>query len=97
MTTSLREIYESVPYLSIKYDSYFLAYETLLRKYVDREVTVEDHLLDGGMGSWMLESLTRKTELLSRLRHVCLNSDVCGMVASQSTLNAAGGLSGPNL
>lgn len=60
-------------------------------------VTVEDHLLDGGMGSWMLESLTRKTELLSRLRHVCLSSNVCGMVGSQSTLNVAGGLSLPNL
>lgn len=49
MTTSLREIYDSVPYLSIKYDSYFLAYETLLRKYVDREVTiVEVGIFNGG-------------------------------------------------
>jgi transketolase len=60
-------------------------------------VTVEDHLLDGGMGSWMLESLTRRSELLSRVRHVFLSSDVCGMVGRQSTLNAAGGLGGSHL
>lgn len=40
MTSNLREIYESVPYLSIKYDTYFSAYEALLQKYVDCEVTV---------------------------------------------------------
>ena len=49
MTTSLREIYDSVPYLSIKYDNYFPAYETLLQKYVDRDVTiVEVGILNGG-------------------------------------------------
>jgi len=49
MTASLREIYESVPYLSIKYDSYFPAYEALLQKYVDREVTiVEVGIFNGG-------------------------------------------------
>ncbi len=60
-------------------------------------VTVEDHLLDGGMGSWMLESLTIKSELLSRVRQVFLSSEVCGMVGRQSTLNTAGGLGGPYL
>ncbi|NCX93342.1 MAG: class I SAM-dependent methyltransferase [Gammaproteobacteria bacterium] len=49
MTSKLREIYDSVPYLSIKYDSYFPAYEALLRKYVDREVTiVEVGIFNGG-------------------------------------------------
>lgn len=49
MTASLREIYDSVPYLSIKYDSYFPAYEALLQKYVDREVTiVEVGIFNGG-------------------------------------------------
>jgi transketolase len=57
-------------------------------------VTVEDHLMDGGMGSWMLESLTRRSELLTRVRSVSLSSEVCGMVGRQATLNAAGGLSG---
>jgi transketolase len=60
-------------------------------------VTVEDHLLDGGMGSWMLESLTKKSELLTRIRNVSLSSDVCGMVGRQATLNAAGGLGRQNL
>jgi hypothetical protein len=49
MTTSLREIYDSVPYLSIKYDNYFPAYEALLQKYVGRDVTiVEVGILNGG-------------------------------------------------
>jgi len=49
MTSSLRENYDSVPYLSIKYDSYFPAYETLLQKYADREVTmVEVGIFNGG-------------------------------------------------
>ena len=49
MTTSLKEIYDSVPYLSIKYDSYFPAYEARLQKYVDCEVTiVEVGIFNGG-------------------------------------------------
>lgn len=49
MTSNLRKIYDSVPYLSIKYDSYFPAYEALLQKYVDREVTiVEVGIFNGG-------------------------------------------------
>jgi transketolase len=63
----------------------------------DSVVTVEDHLLDGGMGSWLLESLTSKSELLTRIRNVSLSSDVCGMVGRQATLNAAGGLGGLNI
>jgi len=49
MRQDLREVYDSVPYLSIKYDSYFATYETLLQKYVDREVTiVEVGIFNGG-------------------------------------------------
>ena len=49
MTNNLREIYDSVPYLSIKYDSYFPAYEALLQRYVDQEITiVEVGILNGG-------------------------------------------------
>ncbi len=49
MTASLREIYDSVPYLSIKYDSYFPVYEAMLQKYVGREVTiVEVGVFNGG-------------------------------------------------
>lgn len=49
MTKKLREIYDSAPYLSIKYDSYFEAYEELLHKYVGRPVTiVEVGVFNGG-------------------------------------------------
>lgn len=49
MTSNLREIYDSIPYLSIKYDSYFPAYEALLQKYVGQEITlVEVGVFNGG-------------------------------------------------
>lgn len=49
MSQGLREIYESVPYLSIKYDSYFPVYEALLQRYVDCKVTiVEVGIFNGG-------------------------------------------------
>ena len=55
-------------------------------------VTVEDHLMDGGFGSWLLESAISQPDLLPHIRVKALNSKVCGMVAKQSTLNAEGGL-----
>lgn len=55
-------------------------------------VTVEDHLMDGGFGSWLLESAISQPDLLPHIRIKALNSKVCGMVAKQSTLNAEGGL-----
>ncbi len=54
--------------------------------------TVEDHLNDGGFGSWMLESLRERPELRSRILPMGLTPDVCGMVASQAVLNELGGL-----
>lgn len=54
--------------------------------------TVEDHLTDGGMGSWMLEALSNHPNLIARIRIEALNPSVCGMVGRQSTLNAEGGL-----
>lgn len=55
-------------------------------------ITVEDHLRDGGMGSWMLEALSGRPELITRIRIEALSPAVCGMVGRQSTLNAEGGL-----
>lgn len=55
--------------------------------------TVEDHLLDGGMGSWLMESLVGRPDLLVRIRINALDPSVCGMVGRQSTLNREGGLS----
>lgn len=49
MSGRLKDIYDEVPYLSIKYDSYFFVYESLLEKYVDREITfVEVGVFNGG-------------------------------------------------
>ena len=54
-------------------------------------VTLEDHLLDGGFGSWMAEGLVG-TPAAARLHPIALSDAVCDMVASQSTLNRLGGL-----
>lgn len=54
--------------------------------------TVEDHLIDGGFGSWLLEATSTRPDLLARIKIKSLDSKVCGMVGTQSTLNAAGGL-----
>jgi transketolase len=55
-------------------------------------VTLEDHLLDGGFGSWMAEGLVG-TEAAARLAPIALSDRVCDMVAGQATLNRVGGLS----
>jgi transketolase len=55
-------------------------------------ITLEDHLEDGGFGSWLSESLSREPTLRSRLHGMALSSEVCGLVGSQATLNARGGL-----
>ncbi len=52
--------------------------------------TVEDHLLDGGFGTWLLESVD--PSLRSRISIKALDPAVCGAVASQQALNAFGGL-----
>ena len=58
----------------------------------DTTITVEDHLMDGGFGSWMLEAACAQPSLLARLRIKALDAKVCGMVGKQTTLNAEGGL-----
>ena len=57
-----------------------------------RVTTLEDHLRDGGFGSWLMESVCDAPELLVRLRIEALDPRVCGTVGSQATLNAWGGL-----
>lgn len=54
--------------------------------------TLEDHLADGGFGSWLMESLAADPDLRARLRSSALDPAVCGMVGSQATLNRLGGL-----
>ena len=54
--------------------------------------TVEDHLLDGGFSSWILESLILHPNLISRVRPRALTDNVCSVVASQKELHRLGGL-----
>jgi transketolase len=60
-----------------------------------RVETLEDHLMDGGFGSWMLESSMGHDTLSKVLRVHALSAEVCGMVGSQNTLNQLGGLALP--
>ena len=53
--------------------------------------TFEDHLADGGFGSWLCESVAG-TEAAARIRPIALSSEICDQVGSQATLNRLGGL-----
>jgi transketolase len=59
----------------------------------DIVTTVEDHLIDAGMGSWLMESIVGRPDLIQRLQMRGLDASVCGMVGKQATLNSLGGLS----
>lgn len=58
-------------------------------------VTLEDHLIDGGFGSWMMEAVNPAPGLLARIRPIALDAAVCGTVGSQTMLNRLGGLTPP--
>lgn len=58
----------------------------------DDVVTIEDHLQDGGFGSWLLEAKSKESRLGCVVRSVALSPEVCGTVGSQATLNRLGGL-----
>lgn len=60
-----------------------------------RVVTVEDHLLDGGFGSWMLEARAMAPAVNVQVLPLALRAEVCGTVGSQAMLNALGGLGQP--
>lgn len=59
---------------------------------LDRLVTVEDHLVDGGFGSWVTEALQQQGGRMPARHSLGLDASVCGLVGSQDTLNASGGL-----
>ena len=54
--------------------------------------TLEDHLIDGGFGSWLMESIVGRPGVKTRLLPHALSSEVCGTVGNQNLLNALGGL-----
>lgn len=55
-------------------------------------IAVEDHLHDGGFGSWLSEALSRHGADAPRVRSLSLAPSVCGEVGSQQYLNQSGGL-----
>lgn len=58
----------------------------------ERLITLEDHLHDGGFGSWMGEALADHPKLRAGHRAIALDPAVCGMVGGQGMLNQWGGL-----
>lgn len=62
-----------------------------LRAYAE-VITLEDHLQDGGFGSWLLEARAMEPTLVCVVRPVGLSPEVCGTVGSQTTLHELGGL-----
>jgi len=64
---------------------------TALQEY-DEILTIEDHLQDGGFGSWMLEARALLTGIDCNVRPIALSYEVCGTVGSQATLNRVGGI-----
>lgn len=62
-------------------------------KHYSSITSMEDHLMDGGFGSWLLEALSKSPKLLSRINVNALDPSICGLVGTQAALNLAGGLS----
>lgn len=60
----------------------------------DEVIAFEDHLNDGGFGSWLLEAASG-AGLAGRIRLHGLDAKVCGEVGSQAALNRLGGLTPP--
>ncbi len=65
-----------------------MKYKSLQPKFIsewDEIITIEDHLEDGGFGSYILEAASSKG-LSDKIRIKSLNRKVCGMVGSQDEL-----------
>jgi transketolase len=58
----------------------------------NKVITVEDHLEDGGFGSWILESVNKIQNNKPTIVINSLDSKVCGMVGTQAVLNDAAGM-----
>jgi transketolase len=61
----------------------------------EKVITLEDHLADGGFGSWLRESLEGTPSIQMRVTVRALHSRVCGLVGGQATLNRLGGITSP--
>jgi len=78
----------SMPLWGMKYKN---LQENMFKRYKSVMI-LEDHLLDGGFGSWITESVYRKINKDFTLNCKALSSEVCGMVGSQEFLNKIGGI-----
>jgi transketolase len=63
----------------------------------EKIMTVEDHLYDGGFGSWMLEATNEDKFAQAKIDFLALDPKICGMVGKQLTLNNCGGLTKENI
>lgn len=54
--------------------------------------TLEDHLVDGGFGAWLMESLVNRGSPQPDIKVHALSAVVCGTVGTQQMLNSLGGL-----
>jgi len=70
------------------------ALQTRLLLSFDEVITIEDHLQDGGFGSWLLEAKALEKKVFCEIRNVALSQIVCDTVGSQAMLNKLGGLYG---
>lgn len=64
---------------------------TMLAQF-DSVTTLEDHLLDGGFGSWLLEASALGAFSECKIHPIALKPEICGTVGSQNCLNGFGGL-----
>lgn len=55
-------------------------------------ITLENHLHDGGFGSWLMESLREHPDLRQRVTSIAYDPAVAGSVGSEEYLNELGGL-----
>jgi transketolase len=61
-------------------------------KEFDKVVTLEDHLQDGGFGSWMLEACVEHGDQIIKIKNIYLNNNITEQVGDQEILNSIGGL-----
>ena len=79
----------SCPVWSTKYVDTLISSLTNLNKIL----IIEEHLLGGGFGSWLLESMHNQPNFDTKtIRIMALNDKVCGEVASQEELIQYGGI-----
>ena len=65
-----------------------MKFKSLQKKFIskwDEIITLEDHLEDGGFGSYMLEASSLEG-LSNKIKIKALDKKVCGMVGSQEQL-----------